>query len=277
MLNKKFNLFSVACCLLAGLTLANVANAHTRWILPSHFTISKEGGEWLTFDVTAANATFVFDKPAGAESTLITMPDGRKEWPNFVLRGKRRSVFDFEFVEEGTHKVAVNNKPSYFTRYKAGRRDTPKRLRANKVDRVALLPEKAREVQTAIFFARVESYVTVGKPSAKAFELEGKYLELMPITHPSDIVAEEPVRMQLYFNGKAQAGVKVEIVREGVIYRNQQEEIKVESDEQGFIEFTPEIAGRYLLVAKHQDYLVDNALADGMRASVSLTFEGVLP
>ncbi|TEW54591.1 DUF4198 domain-containing protein [Psychromonas sp. RZ22] len=277
MLNKKINVLAVACTMLAGAAFSSAASAHTRWVLPSNFTVSTEGGEWLTFDVTAANATFVFDKPAGSENARIIMPDGRKERPNFVLRGKRRSVFDFEFIEAGTHKVTINNEPSYFTRFKAGRRDTPKRMRANKIDRVALLPKESRDVETAVMFTRVESYITVGKPNTKAFELEGKYLELMPITHPSDIVAEEPVRLQLFFNGKAQAGVEVEVVREGMIYRNQQEEVKVVSDEKGFVTFTPEIAGRYLLVAKHQDVLVDNQFADKMMASVNLTFEAVLP
>jgi len=42
--------------------------------------------------VTASHGTFVFDKPAGSESAEVIMPDGRKERPNFVVRGKRRSI-----------------------------------------------------------------------------------------------------------------------------------------------------------------------------------------
>ncbi|MEI6897888.1 MAG: DUF4198 domain-containing protein [Psychromonas sp.] len=277
MLNKKINVFAVTCSMLAGLVFSNIANAHTGWILPSHFSISKEGGDWLTFDVTAANATFVFDKPASADMARVVMPDGRQERPGFVLRGKRRSVFDFEFTEQGTHKVLIKNAPRYITHFKAGRRDTPKRMRVNKVERAAMLPEESRDVETSVMFTRVESYITVGKPSVKAFEIEGKYLELKPITHPADIVAEEEVRLQFYFNGKVQAGVKVEIVREGVPYRNQQNQIEVVSDEQGFITFIPQIAGRYLLVAKHQGVITDDLFADKMRASVNLTFEAVLP
>jgi len=277
MLNKKLTALALGCSLLAGTAFSTVANAHTRWLLPSHFTVSKVGGEWLTFDLTAANSTFVFDKPANAVGARVIMPDGRKERPNFTVTGKRRSVFDFEFVEEGTHKVVAENPPSYFTLFKAGKRDTPKRLRVNKVERVAMLPEGARDVETAVSFNRVESYVTVGKPSTKAFELEGKYLELVPITHPADIVAEEPVTMQLFFNGKAQANVKILVEREGAIYRNEKQELKLETDKEGFVTFTPEQAGRYLLVATHDDKLVDDQFADKMRASVNLTFEVVLP
>lgn len=267
----------LGCSMLAVLSFASLANAHPRWVLPSHFTISKEGGDWLSFDVTASHGTFVFDKPAGSETAQVVMPDGRKERPDFVLRGKRRSVFDFYFSAQGTHKVQINNQVGYLTSFKAGHRDTPKRLRANKVEREALLPKAPRDVLTTMTYTRAESYITVGKPSEKAFELEGKYLELLPITHPSDIVAQGPVRLQFYFNGEAQAGVKVDITREGTLYRNHQEQIEVISDAQGFIMFTPDVAGRYLLKAQHVGDLLDNPLADRMSANVHLTFEAVLP
>lgn len=277
MLNKKIKYFVVVCSMLSGLTLANIANAHPRWVLPSHFTVSKEGGDWLTFDVTAANGTFVFDKPAGSDSAEIIMPDGRKERPNFVVRGKRRSMFDFYFQEQGTHKVQINNQPTYYTQYKAGHSDTVKRLRANKSERGSQLPEAARDIKTIISYTRAETYITVGKPSEKASALEGKYLELMPITHPSDIVAQEPVTLQFYFNGEPQQGVSAEITREGTLYRNHQQQIDVVSDEKGFVTFTPTIAGRYILKASHKGELVDNPLADMMAANVHFTFEAVLP
>jgi hypothetical protein len=277
MLNKKLNKLALVASIFTGLTLSSVANAHPRWILPSHFTISKADGEWLTFDVTASNGTFVMDKPAGSETAEVLMPDGHKERPDFVLRGQRRSVFDFHFTEEGTHKVQVNNVPSYVTSYKVDGEKKPKRIRASKVERTELLPKGASAVNTTLSYTRAETYITVGKPSDKAFDLEGTYLELTPITRPADIVAEEPVRFQMFFNGKPQAGVKADITRDGTSYRNQQESIEVVSDEQGFINFTPEIAGRYLLKANYNSKLVNNPLADKMNAEVHLTFEAILP
>jgi len=277
MLNKKLTALAVGCSLLAGVAFSSIATAHTRWILPSHFTISKEGGEWLTFDVTAANSTFVFDKPANAVGAYVIMPDGRKERPNFTLTGKRRSVFDFEFVEEGTHKAIIENPLSYSTFFKAGKRDTRKRMRVNKIERESMLPKGARDATTYASFNRVESYITVGKPSTEVFELENKHLELKPITHPADIVAQEPVTMQFFFNGKVQADVKVLVEREGAIYRNEKQELQLKTDEKGFVTFTPEQAGRYLLVATHEEALADNNFADIMYATVNLTFEVVLP
>jgi hypothetical protein len=277
MLNKKLNKFALVASIFTGMTLSSVANAHPRWILPSHFTISKADGEWLTFDVTASNGTFVMDKPAGSETAEVLMPDGHKERPDFVLRGQRRSVFDFHFSEEGTHRVQVNNVPSYVTLFKVENEKKPQRVRASKVERDAIIPKGASDVSTILNYTRAETYITVGKPSDKAFDLEGAYLELKPITRPADIVAQEPVRFQMFFEGKPQAGVKADITRDGTSYRNQPEQIEVVSDEQGFINFTPEMAGRYLLKANYRGELANNPLADKVNAEVHLTFEAMLP
>ncbi|CAE6955579.1 Domain of unknown function (DUF4198) [Vibrio sp. B1FIG11] len=272
-MKTKMKAVALASVMAMGLAAATTAQAHPRWVLPSHFTVSKEGGDWLSFDVTASHGTFVFDKPAGSEQAFVIMPDGRSERPNFVVRGKRRSMFDFYFEEEGTHKVAINNQPSYYTQYKAGRRDTVKWAKASKADRASVIPEKARDVVTQLSYTRAESYVTVGMPTEKALEIEGKLLEMKPLTHPSDIIEGEEVIFQFFFNGEPQQGVTAEITREGTLYRNHQEQIDVVSDKDGKITFTPEVAGRYLMKANYKGELKNDPLADKASANVHLTFE----
>lgn len=272
-MKTKMKAVALASVMAMGLAAATTAQAHPRWVLPSHFTVSKEGGDWLTFDVTASHGTFVFDKPAGSEQAFVIMPDGRSERPNFVIRGKRRSMFDFYFEEEGTHKVAINNQPSYYTQYKAGRRDTVKWAKASKADRANVIPEKARDVVTQLSYTRAESYVTVGMPTEKALEIEGKLLEMKPITHPSDIIEGEEVTFQFFFNGEPQQGVTAEITREGTLYRNHQEQIDVVSDKDGKITFTPDVAGRYLMKANYKGELKNDPLADKASMNVHLTFE----
>ncbi|MGR5445964.1 DUF4198 domain-containing protein [Vibrio jasicida] len=272
-MKTKMKAVALASVMAMGLAAATTAQAHPRWVLPSHFTVSKEGGDWLTFDVTASHGTFVFDKPAGSEQAFVIMPDGRSERPNFVVRGKRRSMFDFYFEEEGTHKVAITNQPSYYTQYKAGRRDTVKWAKASKADRASVIPEKARDVVTQLSYTRAESYVTVGMPTEKALEIEGKLLEMKPITHPSDIIEGEEVIFQFFFNGEPQQGVTAEITREGTLYRNHQEQIDVVSDKDGKITFTPDVAGRYLMKANYKGELKNDPLADKASMNVHLTFE----
>lgn len=275
MKNKTIKALTLAGVIAMGCA-ATTAQAHPLWLLPSHFTVSKEGGDWLTFDVTASHGTFVFDKPAGAERALIYLPDGKKERPNYVIRGKRRSVFDFYFEQEGTHKVELEYEPMYITSYKAGKRDTAKRMRANKLERVDKLPESARDASTMMMVKSALSYITVGKPTETVFKMDGKLLEFKPITHPADIVEQEPVTFQFYFNGKPQQGVKAEITRDGTLYRNQQEQIDVVSNDKGEITFTPEHAGRYLMKASYKGKLTDNAMADSAMNMMSVSFEAVL-
>ncbi|MCD9475256.1 DUF4198 domain-containing protein [Photobacterium phosphoreum] len=276
MKNNKMKAFSLACAVIAGLAVSASANAHPRWVLPSHFTVSKEGGDWLSFDVTASHGTFIYDKPASTETAEVIMPDGRAERPNFTIRGKRRAIFDFYFEEEGTHKIQINQTPEYFTQYKAGRRDTVKWIAANKVERDAVLPAKSRDVVTQVGYTRAETYVTVGKPSIKAMEITGKYLELLPITHPADIVEGEPVTFQFYFNGKPQAGVVAEVTREGTLYRNHQEQIDVVSDAEGKVSFTPATAGRYIMKANYRGEIANNPMVDTANVNVHITFEASL-
>ena len=275
-MNTKLKRLALSGVMAIGLVSSTAALAHPRWVLPSHFTVSKEGGDWLTFDVTASHGTFVCDKPAGSDRAFVIMPDGRSERPNFVVKGKRRSMFDFYFEEEGTHKVAINNEPTYYTQYKVGRRDTVKWLKANKVERDALLTEGSRDIVTQLSYTRAESYVTVGKPTEKALEIEGKLLEMKPLTHPSDIVEGEPVIFQFFYNGTPQKGVTAEITREGTLYRNHQQQIDVTSDKDGKISFTPDVAGRYLMKANYKGQLNNHLLADKASVNVHLTFEAQL-
>ncbi|EFP97329.1 DUF4198 domain-containing protein [Vibrio caribbeanicus] len=275
-MNTKLKRLALSGVMAIGLVSSTAALAHPRWVLPSHFTVSKEGGDWLTFDVTASHGTFVFDKPAGSDRAFVIMPDGRSERPNFVVKGKRRSMFDFYFGEEGTHKVAINNEPTYYTQYKVGRRDTVKWLKANKVERDALLTEGSRDIVTQLSYTRAESYITVGKPTEKALEIEGKLLEMKPLTHPSDIVEGEPVIFQFFYNGTPQKDVTAEITREGTLYRNHQQQIDVTSDKDGKISFTPDVAGRYLMKANYKGELNNHLLADKASVNVHLTFEAQL-
>ncbi|PSX12353.1 DUF4198 domain-containing protein [Photobacterium angustum] len=276
MKKNKLKVLFLTCLMTTSFITAFSTEAHPRWILPSHFTVSKQGGDWISFDVSASHSTFNFDKAPDSETARVMMPDGRELEPNNVTRGQRRSIFDFYFSEEGTHKVHVNQHPKYYTRYQAGHRDTLKTVEANKANRNQLLPDRARNVYTEVNYTRAESYITVGKPSTKVMEISGEYLEMVPLTHPADIVEGQPVTLQFFFYGKPQAGVKIDITREGTMYRNRQEQINLVSDKDGKITFTPYIAGRYLLKSNYIGNINNNSMYDKANVSVHFTFEVLL-
>lgn len=259
-----------------ALTLSSLLSfqvaAHSRWVLPSHFTLSADKGEWIMVDVTASNETFNVDKPMGSDNVRIITPNGKKSRPSSSYRGHRKSVVDYFVAGDGTYKITNNGEAGYMTYFKVG--DKRQRMRISKAQ-YDQLPAGASNVKTSYGLARIESYVTMNNPSDN-FATDGRLLELVPVTHPSDIAQGEQATFKLLFNGKAQAKVAVEITREGVRYRNDPQTLKLTSNAQGEVSFTPKHAGRYLLVAEHEQATPNNKLADEASGEVFLSFEVLL-
>ena len=61
----------------------------------------------------------------------------------------------------------------------------PKRWRGTPDKFAAEVPADAQDLKVTQSAGRVETYVTVGKPSA--VKASGKGLELVPVTHPNDL------------------------------------------------------------------------------------------
>lgn len=260
----------------SALLLAAQATAHNRWILPSHFNLSNDKGEWVMVDVTASNETFNVDKPMGAERMKIIAPDGKPLFPSSSYRGHRKSVVDIHLEKDGTYQLKMGGEPSYWTGYKIKGQDEKQWLRnVNKVDRETKLPKDAVEVETIESSGSVLTYITLNSPSEN-FKVSNQGLEFIPMTHPSDIAQGEEAKFKFAFNGKAQKGVKVEIIREGVRYRNDPESFKLKTNDKGEVSITLAQAGRYLLMAEFEQKVADYALADVVAGKVFLTFEAVL-
>ena len=122
---------------------------------------------------------------------------------------------------------------------------------------------------------RVETYITMNNPTEN-YGTDGQFLELLPKTHPAEIVENEPATFTFTYHGKAQAGVEVEIAPDGARYRNTPNVMKLITDKNGEITFTPAQAGRYLLIAEYQQEAKNKALADKEQGGVFLTFEAQL-
>jgi len=258
--------------LLLCLTVAisSQVSAHSRWLLPSHYTLSSEAGEWVTLDATASNEVFNVDKALSIDPMTILTPSGKKTRPSSAYKAHRKSVADYFIKENGTYKITNNATANYFSRYKVG--DTQKRARVNKEALKALVPSNASNLETTYGLTRIETYITMNNPTEN-YGADGKFLELVPNTHPSEIVESEAATFSFTYHGKPQAGVEVEIVRDGARYRNDPEVVKLLTNNKGEITFTPKKAGRYLLIAEYQQDAQNNTLADKEHGGVFLTFE----
>jgi uncharacterized GH25 family protein len=261
---------------ISTILLATQVSAHNRWFLPSHFNLSNDKSEWVVVDVTASNETFNVDKPLGAERMKIISPKGKTIFPSSSYRGHRKSVVDIHLEDNGTYQLKMGGEASYWTSYKIKGEDKKQWLRnVNKEQRKIKLPEGAYDAQTVESSSSIITYITLNSPSEN-FATSNHGLELLPITHPSDIAEGEEAKFSFLYNGKVQSGVKVEIVREGVRYRNDPDSMKLTTNAKGVISFTPKHAGRYMLIAAFEKEAKEYALADTLGGRVFLTFEAVL-
>lgn len=200
----------VLIALLAALPVT--ALAHKAWLLPSQTVLAGEA-PWITVDAAVSNDLFYFNHvPLRLDNLSITAPDGSALKPENPATGKYRSVFDLQLTQPGTYKLSITNAGLFASWKEDGK---PKRWRGNETSFATEVPKNAQELQVSQSLNRVETFVTRGAPTTTVFKPSGKGIELIPVTHPNDLVAGEAAQFTLQLDGKPAAGLEIEIVRGG--------------------------------------------------------------
>lgn len=231
-----------AVALAAG--LSTPALAHRQWLLPSATTFSGSDA-WVTVDGAVSNDLFVFEhQPLRLPALKAIAPDGTEAKIENLATLRYRSVFDVHLTQQGTYRIgsasdSVNG--SYDLNGKTERlpRGTTKENLA------AAIPAGATNVQTAESSSRNEVYVTVGEPTTKVFAPSGKGIELVPVTHPTDLVAGEAATFQFLLDGKPAAGLTVTVIPGGIRFRDQLHQIDLKTGADGKVAITWPTAGNY--------------------------------
>lgn len=263
-----------AAVLALSAVLPVAAHAHKAWLLPSSTVLSGKEDLAVTIDAAASNDLFYFDhRPLRLESLVVTGPDGAKVAPENASTGKYRSTFDLPLKVPGTYRVALVMDGA-FARYKEDGREKRWRGRAENIAKE--IPASATDLVITQSLRRLETFVTAGNPDDAALKPIGTGLELQPITHPNDLVAGSEAEFRLLLDGKPAPGVKVEIVRGGIRYRNQLGDTTVTTGDDGVFKYTWPEAGMYWLEANVSDDKATLKDAKERRAGYSATLE-VLP
>lgn len=252
----------------AVLAAAGSASAHRQWMLPSMTVLSGENA-WVSVDAAVSNDLFVFEHvPMRLDGLTITGPDGAPVEAQNKFTGKYRSVFDIQLSKPGTYRVA-NVSGGMMVSYKQGAEQ--KRWRGAPADAAANIPADATEVKKTLSDRRVEFFVTSGAPTTDALKPVGKGLELVPVSHPNDVIAGEKATFGLLLDGKPAAGVEVVVERGGTRFNDERGEIKTTTDKDGKFSITWPKAGFYWLEADVRS----PAGADGVERSAGYvaTFE----
>jgi uncharacterized GH25 family protein len=249
------------------------AHAHRMWLLPSA-TVLSGNDPWVTVDAAISNDLFYFENfPLRLDGLVVTGPDGNQVKVDNANTGRYRSVFDVHLTQEGTYKIAVENH-GLFANYKLN--GETRRWRGNEQAFAKEVPADAQNLQVTQTDARVESFVTRGKPTTTALKIAGHGLEMMPITHPNDLVAGADASFRLLLDGKPASNVKVSVVPGGIRYRDQVGEMTATTDTDGRFNVKWPSAGMYWMEASVQDSQTSIRNATSRRANYVATFE-VLP
>lgn len=270
-MHQKLTRLTAALALACAATLP--AQAHNAWMLPSTTVLSK--ADWITVDAAVSNDLFFFNHvPLNLQNLQITAPDGSAVQPQNLHQGKLRNVFDLHLEQPGTYRIAtVNN--GLFASYKDAQGQS-RRWRGTPEKFAAEVPADARELKVTQAVGRIETFVTLGKPSAIA--ATGQGLELLPVEgqHPNDLVAGETTRLRLTADGQPAASITVTITPGGSRYRDSVNEIEATTNAQGVFSVTWPAAGAYWLETELKDNKTTLPQAKERRLTYAGTLE-VLP
>lgn len=265
---------SIAICLPLIGVIAGPADAHRRWLLPSATVLSGEK-EVVTFDAAASNQLFVFDhRPLSLDDLVVTGPDGQPVEAKIIGSGAHRSSFDIEMPSQGTYRIAIVNGGLMGT-YKLG--EERKRWRGTAEGLATAFPEGATDIKVSQVTGRTETFSTLGAPNETALAPTGKGLEMVPVSHPNDLVVGEAAQFKFLIDGKPAANMEIEWVEGGTRYRDTAGDTKLTTDAQGVVEVMVERPGMYYLEAGVSEDVSGNTSSgpkiDARRATYTAVLE----
>ena len=263
-----------------ALALPPAANAHRAWMLPSA-TVVSGASTWVSIDAAVSNELFYADhNPMKLDGVVVYAPDGSVEKPQNALTAKYRSTFDVQLSKPGTYKIASVSSSVTASWTQDGQ---VKRFRGSADDFARQVPAGAADLKTIRGTSRNETFVTRDALTTTVLEPTGKGLELVPVTHPNDLVASEAATFKFLLDGKPAADLEVAFAPGNSRYRATPGDFKVKTGADGSFKVTFPEAGLYWMNATVRSGEVarggpDAPLAgDGTSASYTATLEALLP
>ena len=230
------------------LATAGAASAHRPWMLPSS-TIVENKDAWVMIDGAVSEGLFDFDHmPLRMNGVTVTAPDGTTAPAPEAVTGKMRSSVDIPLPKEGTYRIALVSNNAMGS-YKVG--NEVKRFRGSEADFAKQVPAGATEVRKTLTHQRIETFVTAHKTSDGALKPTNTGLEMVPLTHPNDLRANETVRVRFLLDGKPLPNLPFSLVPGGVRYRGVAGEIRLTTDARGEASFKLPSANMYWMNAAY--------------------------
>jgi len=228
------------------IVLPTAADAHRAWLVPSATVLSGESA-WVGVDAAISNELFYADHNAmRLDAVVVTQPDGSVEKVQNPATGKYRSIFDVQLSKPGTYKIGSSTSSVMASWTQDGQ---VKRFRGSPEDFAKQVPAGAADLKTIKSFNRNETFVTRDAPTTTVFTPTGKGLELVPVTHPNDLVAGEAATFKFLLDGKPAADLEVTFAPGNSRYRVTPGDFKVKTGADGAFKVTFPEAGMYWMNA----------------------------
>jgi uncharacterized GH25 family protein len=281
------------------------AMAHRQWLLPNA-TIFSGTDSWVTVDGAASNDLFFPDhQPMRLDSVKAWAPDGTEAKIENGATGKYRSTFDVKLDKPGTWRIGTSQNGVAGT-FKVdgvewrlgGRRGPPPGAapggpgampagggtppagavaQPKSVATIGEIPANATDIQITESAGRNEIYVTAGEPTNTIFQPTNKGLEMVPVTHPSELVANEPARFKFLVDGKPAANLKVSVLPGGKRYRDDDGTMEITTGADGVALVKWPQAGMFWMNTTYSDNKPTVARATARRLSYTATLEVMAP
>ncbi|MFA5629952.1 MAG: DUF4198 domain-containing protein [Porticoccaceae bacterium] len=238
--------------------------AHTPYLAPGSFTPLQQG--WVTLDASFADTFFVPEVVFDNSEFAVLNPAGQWETPATVERLRTRAVVEHRLGEKGTYRFSTGVRQGAIFRFYEldGERKATR-------DPDEVLPAGATLLDHFQAITLAETYITQGPPTEAALKARGQGLEVVAVTHPSDVYEGEAFRVQVLFDGKALAeqDIRVFAANGG----DDEPVIDAKTDKEGFVDLTPPAAGVYLLQIRYRHPAPAGAAAPNYSHTYTLAFE----
>lgn len=283
------------------------ATAHRGWLLPSA-TIFSGHEDVVTVDAAASNDLFFPDhRPMPLNGIKVWAPDGSEGKIDNPSTGRVRSTFDVLLNKPGTWKIgtAQSNVGGSFkvdgVDYRlGGRRGPPPGAAPGQgapggqnmnqpgpgpqggqgprfVSSVAEIPANATDLNIVETSGRNEIFATAGEPTSTVFQPTNKGLEMVPVTHPAELVKGEAARFKFLVDGQPAQNLKVTIIPGGKRYRDGDGSFEVTTAADGIATVDWPEAGMFWLNTSLSDKKATTPRATGRRMSYTATLEVMAP
>ena len=230
----KVRLFAAA-TLGAAILFPTGALAARDWVLPST-TVLSGSNAWVTIDAATSDELYFPNmRPLRVETIQVLDSEGQPVTPENPSMGKFRSTLDVQLTRPGTYKIAAVS-TSVMASWTDG--GEVKRFRGTGEDFAKQVPASAVDLKTIRITNRSETFVTRDGPTSEVFKPTGQGLELVPVTHPSDVIVGEAARFRFLLDGKPASGIEVVFMRGGDHWKPRPTQIKLGTDADGGVSIT---------------------------------------